>query len=284
VPEGFAQTPPVKAVLAGSIAEKQCPGCDEGWLECDACEGSGTQDCPEKEKCRGCDGGADACWSCGGTGKRGSRKPPAKGQRKARTDFCKLCGEDDVACPDCSGEQIKKCDRCNGTGHRPCDECKGRKRFEHDRCEGFGHVTTFTEVVINHTVKPTPKGRIPAPAHLWWQTRRAGWRQEILTSPAAELPADLPETLRPEVERRLAFAKGEVLRKATLRFLPVARVEVVGDPEWVYFAFPERPGTDGGLKVVRRPARQRVVRLAGIAATAVVIAVLVAWLGMKATG
>ncbi|MGW3651509.1 hypothetical protein [Streptomyces sp. NPDC000878] len=282
VPAGFARSDPVTVVLAGSIAEKECPDCDAGWLACDTCKRSGTQKCPETVKCPGCRGGTDACWSCGGTGKKGHRKPPPKGQRKARTTCCRRCGEHDMACPECFGEQTKQCPLCNGTGNRSCDDCNGNKRVKHKRCEATGYLTTFTAVVIKHPVVPDPK-RILPPAHLWWQTRRAGWRQEILTSPAAELPADLPETLRPEVERRLAFAKREVLREATLRFLPVARVEVVGDPEWVYFAFPERPGTGGGLKVVRRPARQRLVRLAAIASTAVVIAVLVTWLAMTAT-
>lgn len=283
VPSGFGWSAPVTVVLAGSIAEEQDPDCDAGWLTCDVCKGSGTQTCPTRVKCRGCDGGTDACWSCGGTRKKGHRKPPPQGQRKARTTCCRLCGEHDVACPECFGEQTKQCGVCNGTGNSPCGECDGDKRVKHDACKGTGYFTTFTGVVIEHPVEKDEEVP-PPPAHLWWQTRRAGWRKEILTNVTDKLPANLPETLRTEVEPRLALAKGEVLRKATLRFLPVGRVTVTGDQERVYFVFPEPPEAGGGLKVVRRPARQRVVRLAGLTAAAVVIAALVALLAMQVTG
>lgn len=283
VPAGFAPSLPVTLVLAGSIAEEQCPGCEAGRRDCVPCKGSGTQDCPQTVKCPGCGGGADACWSCAGTRKKGYRKPPAKARSKPRTDWCRLCGEHDVACPKCFGEKTKVCRLCKGTGHKSCDTCGGRKRVEHKLCAASGYLTTFTKVVVDHPVEPDPK-QIPAPLHLRWPTRRAGWRWETLTDVTDKLPADLPETLRTEVEPLLTFAKGEVAREVTLGHLPVARVTVESDPEWVYFAFPERPETDGGLKVVRRPARQRVVRLAAIASAAVVIAVLVTWLVMKAIG
>ncbi|MGW1714253.1 hypothetical protein [Streptomyces sp. NPDC002156] len=283
VPSGFDPPYEMKMVLAGSIRGEPCPDCDAGALDCGACKASGKQDCQKRVKCKTCGGGANACWSCGGAGKRGSRKPPAKAQNKVRIHWCELCGADDMACPDCRGTQTKKCPDCDGTGHRACVECKGSKRVEHKPCAGSGYFTFYTRVVIDLRVTPDSK-RIQAPTHLRWQARRAGWRQEILTSPAAELPADLPETLRTEVESRLALAKGEVLREATLRYLPVARVTVEGDPEWVYFVFPEPPEAGGGLKVVRRPARQRVVRLAGLTAAAVVIAALVALLAMQVTG
>jgi len=283
VPAGFAPSPPVKPVLAGSVAEEPCPDCAAGKRDCDACGGSGTQDCPKRVKCAGCGGGVDACWSCGGTRNRGSRKPPVNARSQTRTDWCRRCGEHDVACPKCFGRQTMTCRVCGGKGHRPCDACGGSKRVQHKPCAGTGFFTTFIEAVITHPVK-SDQERIPAPAHLWWRTRRAGWRQEVLTNVTDKLPADLPEAFRTEVEPRLALAKGEVLRAATLRYLPVARVTVEGDPEWVYFAFPERPETGGGLRVVRRPARQRVVRLAAIASAVVVIAVLVTWLAMKAIG
>ncbi|MFF3373307.1 hypothetical protein ACFYXF_10185 [Streptomyces sp. NPDC002680] len=285
VPAGFAPSPPVKLVLGGSVAEEPCPDCAAGKRDCDACGGSGTQDCPKRVKCAGCGGGADACWSCGGTRNRGSRKPPANArtQARTRTDWCRRCGAHDMACPQCFGRQTMTCRVCEGKGHRPCDACGGSKRVRHKPCAGTGFFTTFVEAVITHPVQ-SDQERVPTPAHLWWPTRRAGWRRESLSNATDKLPADLPDTLRTQVEPQLARAKREVARRATLHFLPVARVMVVGDQEWVYFAFPERPETGGTLKVVRRPAKQRVVRLAGIAATAVVIAVLVAWLAVRAVG
>ncbi len=283
VASGFGPPYKVTMVLAGSIREEPCRDCDAGELDCDVCGASGKQDCQERVKCKACGGGANACWSCGGTGKRGSRKPPAKAQNKARSHWCELCGADDMACPDCRGRQTKKCRDCDGTGRRACGECDGSKRVKHEPCAGSGYFTFYTRVVIRLPVEPDSEP-IPAPAHLRWQTRRAGWRKEILTDVTDQLPADLPEALRAVVERRLVLAKGEVRREVTLRYLPVGRVTVNADQEWVYFVFPEPPEAGGGLKVVRRPARKQIVRLAGLAATAAVIALLVALLAMQVTG
>lgn len=286
VPAGFTPSPPVKLVLEGSVAEVPCPDCSAGKRDCDGCGGSGTQDCPKSVTCDGCGGGADACWSCGGSRNRGSRRPPAhvQAQARTRTDWCRRCGERNVACPKCVGSQAMTCPECNGKGRRRCDACNGSKRVQHKPCAGTGFFTTFVEAVITHPVE-SDRERVPAPAHLRWPTHwRAGWREKHLTNVTDKLPADLPEPLRALVEPQLALAEGEVTRGATLRHLPVARVTVDADPEWVYFAFPEREETGGGLRVVRRPARQRVVRWAGIASAAVVVAVLVTVLVMVATG
>ncbi|WP_055525179.1 hypothetical protein [Streptomyces graminilatus] len=291
VPSGFASSPPVRLVREGSMAEESCEGCAGGSLDCEQCGGSGTQKCPTRVKCRACGGGVDACWSCGGTRDRDTRKPPAKAQRQVRTDWCRRCGAHDVACPKCQGQQTMPCGVCKEKGVRPCDACKGSKRVRHDPCGGKGYFTAYVEAEISHPVESDRK-RVAAPPHLWWPTSwRAGWRVKHLANVWDKLPPDLPESLRAEVEPQLALARREVARRATLRYLPVARVTVDADPEWVYFAFPDRVGagtdTETGtdiLKVVRRPAKQVVLRVAGIASGAVVIAVLAMVLVLRVIG
>lgn len=286
VPAGFAPSPSVKLVLAGSIAEEPCkhPDCHEGMRDCGECRGSGTRKCPKRVKCDGCGGGVGACWSCGGTRNRDSQKPPAKARTQVRTDWCRRCGAHDAACPKCQGQQTMPCGVCKEKGVRPCDVCKGAKRVEHKPCRGTGYFTTYTEAEITHPVESDRK-RVSAPPHLWWPTSswRAGWRVARLTNVTDKLPADLPENLRAQVEPQLALAKREATRGATLRHLPLARVTVDADPEWVYFAFPARAEPDT-LKVVRRPAKHVVLRISGIASAAVVIAVLVTVLVVRAIG
>ncbi|MEU6224140.1 hypothetical protein [Streptomyces sp. NPDC047042] len=283
VPAGFQPTPPVRLVLAGSVAEGPCPDCAAGKRDCDTCGGSGTQDCPDVVACDGCGGGSDSCWSCGGGGsrRRGSRKPPPNAS--PRTDWCRRCAAPKSACPKCVGFQTMTCPVCDGKRRRKCEACNGAKRVRHKPCEGTGFFTTFIEARITHPVE-SEQERVAAPAHLRLLTQwRAGWREERLRRVTDKLPADLPETLRGQVERQLALAEREVTRLATLRYLPVARVTVDADPDWVYFAFPERSGS-ATLKVVRRPAKQRVLRLVGIAAAAVVVALLVTLLVLSVTG
>ncbi|WP_405819458.1 hypothetical protein OG241_29570 [Streptomyces sp. NBC_01390] len=287
VPSGFAEATPVTLVLEGSVAETPCRDrdCDGGKVDCTECGASGRVDCPKTVKCRGCGGGVDACWSCAGTEKKGTRKPPANARsNQARTDWCRLCGEHDVACPKCLGKRTKPCGVCKGKGFRTCDTCDGDKRLKHGPCGGSGFVTTFTEVEIRFPVE-RDKVRVRDLPHLWWPTSpsRASWREKRLTDVTDKLPADLPDTLRARVEPKLALINGEATREATLRYLPVARVTVVDDLEWVYFAFPDRQGPDA-LKVVRRPSKQVVLRVSGIAAASVVIAVLVTVLVVSAIG
>lgn len=286
VPSGFAEARPVTLVLEGSTVEVPCPDrdCDGGMVDCGGCGASGRVDCPPTLKCGGCRGGVDACWSCGGTGKKGTRKPPAKARTTVRTEWCRLCGEHDVACPKCLGRRTKPCDVCKEKGFRACDTCRGAKRLKHKRCGGSTFVTRFTEVEISFPLE-RDRDREPARPHLRWPTSssRAGWREKRLTSVADKLPADLPETLRSRVEPQLALVKGEATREAILRYLPVARVTVDGDLEWVYFAFPAEQGSDA-LKVVRRPAKEVVLRVAGIAAASVMIAVLVTVLVVSTLG
>ncbi|MGW6007812.1 hypothetical protein [Streptomyces sp. NPDC055210] len=281
VPSGFAPTQPVRLVLQGSVAEVVCAECKGGKQSCGVCGGSGTQTCAESVKCKSCGGGSDACWSCAGTGKRGSRRPSGNAQGKSRTDWCRRCGAHDVACPECVGNGTITCTVCKGTGRRACDACKGSKRFRHEACNCTGFVTTWTAAEISHPVG-VDRERDRAPAHLWWPTYRTdGWREVSLKDVTDKLPADLPEPHRERIAPHLPRKEVEVRRLAVLRYLPVARVTVAADPDWVYFAFPDGPGADGGIKVIRRPARPRVVRLGGIAAAAILIAVLVMVLALQ---
>ncbi|MDX3458112.1 hypothetical protein PV396_40300 [Streptomyces sp. ME02-8801-2C] len=282
VPAGFQPTLPVRLVLAGSVAEGPCPDCAAGKRDCDTCGGSGTQDCPELVACDGCGGGSDSCWSCGGNRRPGSRKPPPNAS--PRTDWCRRCAAPKAACPKCVGFQTMTCPVCDGKRRRKCEACNGAKRVRHKPCEGTGFFTTFIEARITHPVE-SEQERVAAPAHLRWRTQwRAGWREKRLHRVTDKLPADLPETLRGQVEPQLALAEREVARLATLRYLPVARVTVDADPDWVYFAFPGRSESAAPLNVVRRPAKQRVLRLVGIASAAVVVALLVTLLVLSVTG
>ncbi|WP_143666596.1 hypothetical protein, partial [Streptomyces reticuliscabiei] len=58
VPPGFASSPPVELVLAGSVAEVPCVDCEGGKQGCVSCGGHGRQDCVQKVTCTGCGGGS----------------------------------------------------------------------------------------------------------------------------------------------------------------------------------------------------------------------------------
>ncbi|WP_405536455.1 hypothetical protein OG787_25120 [Streptomyces sp. NBC_00075] len=285
VPAGFAPSPTVILVLAGSIAEVPCADCKGGKQGCGLCAGRGTRDCAQKVNCTGCGGGTAACLSCGGsrTAYGPRNRQPSRTASGPRVQ-CARCGSHNAACPKCAGRQTMDCPDCDGKGLRPCDSCGGRKNVRHEECEGTGFFTTWTEAHITHPVA-ADRERDPAPAYLWWPTHRTGgWREAPLKDVTDKLPADLDESHRALVQPHLARKQREVRRRVTLRHLPLARVAVNASPKWVYFAFPERPEAGAGLKVVRRPARQQVVRFAATASAAVVIVVLVVWLTVKAIG
>ncbi|WP_105970412.1 hypothetical protein [Streptomyces geranii] len=284
VPEGFGSSPRVELVMAGSIAEVPCADCEGGKQGCGDCGGRGTQDCVRKVDCAGCGGGDAACLSCGGSrtafGPR--NRQPSRTTSGPRVQ-CARCGSHNAACPGCAGRQIVDCPACAGTGLRQCESCKGATNFRHEECKGTGFFTTWTEAHITHPVVPD-REQERARAYLWWPTyRQGGWRETPLTDITAKLPPDLPDDHRARVEPHLAHKQGEVRRRATLRHLPVARITVNDRPNWVYFAFPGRAGTEttGVVEVVRRPSRPRVVLGAGIATAVLVTAVLVALLATR---
>ncbi|MEH0419994.1 hypothetical protein [Streptomyces sp. B21-083] len=296
VPPGFAPSPPVELVLAGSVAEVPCTGCKGGKQGCGSCGGHGRQDCVQKVTCTGCGGGSgsggrgggkggpETCLSCGGSRTAGGprNRPPSRTAVGQRVQ-CARCGSHNAACPRCAGRRTMDCPACDGTGLRPCDSCGGSKNVAHEECKGTGFFTTWTEAVITHPVT-SDRERDPAPVHLWWPTyRRGAWRDTPLRDVTDKLPADLEDTHRARVEPHLARKQGEVRRRVALRHLPLARVTVNSDADWVYFAFPDRSEADA-IKVVRRPSRPQVVRLAGIVSAAVVIGVLVTVLVVQAIG
>lgn len=78
-----------------------CPNCDEGYVECNECDGFGVDE----------DG--EGCYLCDATGEMG----------------CDVCdGNGKIECPDCGGEGEVCCGNCNGSGEGMydgghCTEC-----------------------------------------------------------------------------------------------------------------------------------------------------------------
>ncbi len=164
VPPGFAQSPQVELVLAGSIAEVLCPDCAAGKQDCEGCGGRGRIKCVKYVECTGCGGGGDACWECGGTG----RPPVGPRNRRRPTNaqvmrvMCNRCGLPDAACPTCLGRKEMNCPACGAQGHRACDTCKGTKHVRHTQCDGTGFFTTWTGAVVTHPVdSDRERNRLP---------------------------------------------------------------------------------------------------------------------------
>ena len=89
-------------------------------VECEACDGRGTQDCRE---CAG--NGQVDCNECGGRGQVDCSYCDGTGEDE-ENDTCSYCdGDGDVECDECDGDGYERCSECNGSGNEDCDECNG---------------------------------------------------------------------------------------------------------------------------------------------------------------
>ncbi|MFJ8104373.1 hypothetical protein [Streptomyces sp. NPDC096132] len=262
----------LELVQEGSLAEEPCEDCVDGKRDCEACEGRGGRPCPRHIECDACHGGPDACWECDGTGHprtKRSRAPRPRPEGAEARAACKRCRRADVACPKCLGERQVTCPVCKGTGTAGCGTCKGAKRLRHEECGGTGRFTAWTEGVVTHT----PAAEELRPAYPPFSKLRKGqWRTAVLTSADDDLPDFLEDAHLKQAAPFLAVKEGEVGRRVTLRYLPLARVELRTDPDRVYYAFPE---ASGEIEVIGRPSRQRVTALAWAAFAVITLAALV---------
>ena len=89
-------------------------------VECESCDGRGTQDCRE---CAG--NGQVDCSECGGRGQVDCSYCDGTGEDE-ENDTCSYCdGDGDVECDECDGDGYERCSECNGSGNEDCDECNG---------------------------------------------------------------------------------------------------------------------------------------------------------------
>ncbi|MFF1544627.1 hypothetical protein [Streptomyces sp. NPDC058291] len=272
-PADPARTYRTRLVREGSVDEEPCGDCVGGRKTCGACKGRGELPCPAHVECEDCHASVDACWECDGTGTPRTRRPRA-GSRPRGPDArervaCRRCKRRDVACPTCHGETMATCPDCNGTASTPCTECGGSKHTVHQRCGGAGRFTVWREGVVAHTPDPDAV-RIPGPQFAWLRTETLGERMRAETTGVTDrLPDFLEDAHRELIAPYLPARKGEVARRMTFSYLPLARVLVRAHPDRVYYAFPAATG----IEVVRRPSRDRVTALAW---AAVAFAALVA--------
>lgn len=139
----------------------ECPECDNGWIECDDCDGSGEVDCwdcdgtgtyydnrhPNGVTCRSCKGsGKHRCSNCYGKGGWSCGECDGSG-------YCSHCGGDGGfpckacgatgKCGKCRGKGKIWCPECHGKGI--CFDCKGEKLVTCSRCNGSGVYQSYTE-------------------------------------------------------------------------------------------------------------------------------------------
>lgn len=132
----------------------ECDNCDgDGNIECNTCDGSGQEDCDACDgegstDCEECDGegnGAD-CDTCNGTGETFTECEDCDGKGIVEIDNPQLSidgnpdGKIKVKCKACNGAgklDVEECTDCDGKGKLPCVYCSGGKN-ECYKCEGSG--------------------------------------------------------------------------------------------------------------------------------------------------
>lgn len=113
----------------------ECDECSLGVVECQECNGDGTNTCYE------CDGDGEMeveCEECGGAGETTEECPEVD------------CDAGWVPCEDCEGEgkdeKGKKCEECDGEGQIECQNCdEGEVMLDCQECDAQGQVTEECE-------------------------------------------------------------------------------------------------------------------------------------------
>ncbi|NBM16596.1 hypothetical protein [Streptomyces sp. GC420] len=267
----------LRLVKLGSVREESC-GCGNGAHQCPRCSGRGHLPCEPATVCAECSGITPCTQYLKHGDSRGPRGRPPKANRKpARAEervTCEGCGTPGSACARCRGWGRTACDTCGAAGRVKCPKCGGSGTEQCERCAGKGCLTFWTEGRVVWAATPES---VPAPEPPWFvrsELEAAGaWKTAVL-SIDDPLPDDLAASHRAVLEPRLVRRKDEVARRVRLRRLALARVELAGDRDRVFYVFPARTGR---LEVAGRPSRRRVSRVAVAAAgclTAVVLLVL----------
>jgi hypothetical protein len=265
---GIAST--LRMVRAGSVEVEHC-GCGTGKASCPRCRGGGDLPCEETQPCGTCRG-IDSCLRCDDVAPAAAAAVETRGGVAVERVTCRRCGTTAVACPACAGRRRVTCDRCQGTGRWDCPDCDRDGTVPHERCGGRGATTTWTEGLITRTPSVTkiksPVSGVPLGA--WGEARRLGTWQRLELGADQILSVAVTGEFQRLAQEHLGRRKGEVGRRATLDYLPVARVTVPEERTWVYHVVPGK--TDP--QVFRLLSPRRAGQLTAVAVTLVVVALV----------
>ncbi|MFI6691034.1 hypothetical protein ACIBLA_04575 [Streptomyces sp. NPDC050433] len=272
-------------IRTGSYRPVPCP-CDNGTQRCASCSGSGEHPCTCRNEPPPCDRCLNVapCSACEKTGTRRTRttkaRPAATGPGAmapgAQRITCAVCGTPEAACPRCSGRGRVRCPHCGGRGRETCARCSGRGVGTHDVCGGKGSLTHWVEGTVEYAHE-TATLSLPRPD---WPDRV----RERLTTAARWQPCEIPAggaapsgvhgvhgEHRAALAAHLARGRLELSRRVTLETCPLARVELVDDPNRVFHVFPGARS----LEVVATLSHRLKRRLIAAGAVIIIVAVLV---------
>jgi hypothetical protein len=257
-----------KLVRRGTVVEKLCE-CGNGTVTCQRCGGQGEFSCAPVTACPECRG-IDPCVRCHGSGRSKGRTSIETTELSSDRVACRRCGTPDTACSGCHGQGQIPCPACQGKGSRTCPDCDSTGTVIHKQCAGTGGTMTWTEGVVTRTphkeqIRLPETG--PAPMARWYARDSGNWSTTTLTGHDV-LPGDLAHEFT-TLQTRLAPRPDEIARRATLRHLPLARVQVHQIPHRVYYVFPRH----SALQVRTLPSRHRVWQ--AVAAALAILAVLI---------
>ncbi|MYT33111.1 hypothetical protein GTY73_31025 [Streptomyces sp. SID8354] len=132
----------------------------------------------------------------------------------------------------------------------------------HKRCAGTGHTVTWTEGIID---------RQPQTEDIRWpdagvsfvarqQAREKGRWSKVTLVDREAVPDGLETEFKKLLLPHLKPSDGEIARKATVRYLPLARVAVSHHSHRVYYVFPGHTA----LEVLPLPSPRRTWQIAGV--------------------
>ncbi|MFD3521523.1 hypothetical protein [Streptomyces sp. NPDC058653] len=274
-------------IRAGSYRLVPCP-CDNGTQQCASCSGGGRHPCSCRNEPPRCDVCLDVapCTECETTGRRRTRttkaRPAANGPHAtapgAQRVTCAVCGTPDAACPRCSGRGRIRCQECDGRGHLTCERCSGRGVGTHEVCGGRGSLSHWVEGTVRYA---NENASLSLPRPDWpdrVRERLAGaarWRERDI-QPGGGVPVGVDDEHRAAMSTHLAHGRTELSRQVTLETCPLARVELMDDPNRVFYVFPG----DRSLEVVPTLSHRLKRRLIAAGAVIVIVVVLILWVAL----
>lgn len=271
----------VVLVRAGSVQLVLCP-CDNGRRRCESCTGRGWHACSCRNEPSTCDIclNVTPCRECERLGRKPIRpskarpavKGPAATAPGAPRITCARCGTPEAACPRCEGRGLRRCGHCDASGRQPCEPCSGRGLGTHGACGGKGSVTQWVE---GRVVYANERRSLSLPAPDWPDkvTERltaAAWHGHDVPD-GGRVPTAVVGGNRADVRNHLTEQRAERSRKVTLKTSSLARVELIDEPNRVFYVFPGA----GRLEVVSTLSNRLKRRLIAAGAVIVIIVVLV---------